>query len=183
MLILLSSLHQQESSLVGQATLAAEREASTKWQSQLHSYLDGVRGTDPSTVIIAPHSKVSANVAFSGDTSTSSSLRCANPKHSNCTNHESKDCKAEPCHSMWIKGLLNAATGLRYHHDHLLFHQQDLLPKVLEISRNPSIKDLLAHSVNLNQFCRNVLQLTASIPAESRTRMFRDLASLRRLQT
>ena len=109
---LLSSLHQQESSLVGQATLAAEREASSKWQSLLHSYLDGVRGTDPSPVIINPHSKVSAHVAFSGDNSTSSSLRCANPKHSKCSNHDSKDCKAEPWHSMWIKGLLNAATGL-----------------------------------------------------------------------
>ena len=37
---LLSSLHQKESSLVGQATLAAERDANSKWQSQLHSYLD-----------------------------------------------------------------------------------------------------------------------------------------------
>ena len=63
-------------------------------------------------MIIAPHSKVLAHVAFSGDNSTSSSLRFANPKHSKCTNHDFKDCKAEPWHSMWIKGLLNAATGL-----------------------------------------------------------------------
>jgi hypothetical protein len=64
-------------------------------------------------VIIALHSKVSAHVAFAEIiNSTSLSLRCANLKHSKCTNHESKDCKAEPWHSMWIKGLLNAATGL-----------------------------------------------------------------------
>ena len=62
---------------------------------------------------IAPYSKVSAHVVFFGDNSISLSLRCANPKHSKCANHESKDSKkAEPWHSIWIKGLLNAATGL-----------------------------------------------------------------------
>ena len=62
------------------------------------------------------------------------------------------------------------------HQRNRLFHPQDLHPK---IRRNRSTRDLRAHSARPSQISRSVLRLIASIPAGSRTIMFRDLGRAR----
>ena len=122
---LMGMIQNAEQSKSGQIMKGNERLKHPDWETNLHHYLAGLQGDSyvpPADLVVSnvkigtPHPQTTtaaqAHVSFAGDSITSSTLICRNPKHKHTTNHHSNDCRLEPWRTLWLAGKLNLETGL-----------------------------------------------------------------------